>query len=383
MTARIITFYPGAYTGSGPSYTAISIALALAREGLDACFYCPVALRELPPGLQGSLIKLPRFPYKLFGKGPVSRVLLAIAERRVLAELDRRGAGAWLHLWGGASIKFVEQARARGAVIFREMINTHKGTAKRILDGEFARLGLPPQHEIDEEGVARQQAELALCDFFVSPSECVDASLSEWGFDRKRIVRTAFGWSLDRFASPNAQPAEGRHDTHGQTALFVGELSVRKGIHLALEAWRQAQVAGRFVLVGRVDPGFRKILAKHLGSESIEYHRFTHDIGSFYRSADYLFFPTLEEGAPLVCYEASGCGVPVITTRMGAARLIEHDVNGLIVDAHSQDDLVSAIRAMANDKLRMRLSRAAKDRAMARTWDAAAADRIAAFVALT
>lgn len=60
-------------------------------------------------------------------------------------------------------------------------------------------------------------------------------------------------------------------------------------------------------------------------------------------------FPTLEEGGPQVTYEAAACGLPVVTTPMGAARLVEDGKTGLIVDAGNVPALAEALRTLAAD----------------------------------
>jgi len=375
----VIVFFPAAYTGSGPSYTAMSIAKEMTAQGKDLTFFCPAALADIPSSIKTHVPFSGGLPYRLVGRGPIKKLLTAMAERQVLREIRRRGRGVHLHLWGGASHGFVTQAKALGAVIFRELINTHMATAKRILDAESERLALSPQHNITAQMIERQRSELAVCDFLCSPSSGVDNSLEEWGVPRDRIIKTSFGWEPERFPIAAAEQSPARSSDGKVTALFVGQLSVRKGIHLAIDAWKAADLDGQFILVGRIDPGFRSILDANLGQKGLIHHEFTADITRFYRSSDFLLFPTLEEGAPLICYEATGCGLPVITTEMGTARLIEDDRNGLIVDAHNHDALVSSIRAMTDPALRQRLSDGASQIARKWTWNRAAQDRMAAF----
>lgn len=377
----LIVFFPGVYTGSGPSYTAMSIAREMTRSGQKLRFFCSGATAEAPEEVDLRSVPLRGVPYRLVGKGPPSRALMRLAQWRVLRELKSRGRGASLHLWGGADLEFTEQARALGTVIFRELINTHMGTAKRILDAESDRMNLPAQHNVSNEAIAHQQAELGVCDYICSPALAVDASLGEWGIKTERVIRTSFGWDPKRFAIGPDRSVPWRSKDSSVTALFVGQLSIRKGIHLALDAWKAAGVEGQFILVGRVDPDCRAILEASIGHSGITHHQFTADISGFYRSSDFLLFPTLEEGAPLVCYEATGCGLPVITTQMGSARLIEDDCNGLIVDAHDHDELVRTIQSMADPALRKRLSSGAAEIAQQWTWSRAAKDRMQAFAA--
>ena len=55
---------------------------------------------------------------------------------------------------------------------------------------------------------------------------------------------------------------------------------------------------------------------------------FVADVRALYRTADVFVFPSLEEGGPQVTYEACGCGLPVITTPMGAAESARQNQEG-------------------------------------------------------
>ncbi len=156
------------------------------------------------------------------------------------------------------------------------MINTHVGTARRILDAEYARLGLPPSHENTEAKLRSEQEQLALADFVVSPSESVDASLLEWGIDDDRIIRSTFGWRPADFAGDSKADLPGE----GVKVLFVGSVGIRKGIHLALAAWDRARVNGTFFVVGEIEAEVAPLLAPYGNREDIRFVPFTRDLAS-------------------------------------------------------------------------------------------------------
>jgi glycosyltransferase involved in cell wall biosynthesis len=87
-------------------------------------------------------------------------------------------------------------------------------------------------------------------------------------------------------------------------------------------------------------------------------------------------FPTFEEGGPKVTYEAAGCGLPVVTTPMGAGQIIKDRVNGLVVAPGDVQALASAIRMLADSAEARRVygARARADAAQY-TYEAVARDR--------
>lgn len=372
---RVLSYLPTVHTGQGPSYTAMSIAAALADLCDNFAFYTPWSTGARPDHLDVRAgCKLP-LPYRLLARGPLLPAARQRIERQILADLDTAREETVLHIWPGADIAFARQAKRRGARLVREMINTHEGYAKRILDAESQRLGLPPQHTITDASVEREQAFLEECDTILSPSAIVDDSLAAYGFGDERVCRVSFGWDPARFAARQVASDADRP----LTALFVGSLGIRKGIHLALEAWRAAGIAGKFVLLGRVEPGFRPILERYLEPGRIEHRDFDPSPQRLFQEADFFLFPTLEEGAPLVCYEACGSGLPVVTSRAGTARIIEDGANGIVVDPHDAAALRGAIEQMADGGLRQRMAANARASALRFTWAEAARQRLACF----
>jgi glycosyltransferase involved in cell wall biosynthesis len=138
---------------------------------------------------------------------------------------------------------------------------------------------------------------------------------------------------------------------------------VRKGVPQLLAAWKKSGTTGELLLVGSVEPAIKPLLASYLGGRGVRVAGFDFALERFYKSADIFVLPSIEEGDPLVTYEAAGCGLPVVATPMGSANIVKHGVNGLIVQPYDIDGLAQAISRLANSpELRNRLAQqAAKD----------------------
>src|SRR5262249_18614241 len=95
-----------------------------------------------------------------------------------------------------------------------------------------------------------------------------------------------------------------------------------------------------------------------------------------YRDYDVFVLPTLPgEGIPRVLLEAMSGGVPIVTTRVaGIPSLVEHEANGLLVDAPTADALAAAVQRVVTDtSLRRRLIASGYETARAHTLEAQAA----------
>lgn len=377
---KIISYFPVVYTGQGPSYTAVSIAASMATKTADISFWTPWARAPFPSGLDGRATSRLKLPYRAIAGTALLDISRQLLERQIIREIEKSAVPTALHLWPGASLGFLRKAKQAGALIFREMINSHEGFAKAIVDQESSKLGLTPQHSISDASAQREIAFLAECDFILSPSEFVDESLLAFDVEASRIRQVSFGWDPAKFGrSAHQGETPPRREIDGLHALFVGSIGVRKGIHLALEAWEKANVPGLFTLVGRIEPDFAPIINRYLKPGRVEHHSFSPNPASFFQSADFFLFPTLEEGAPLVCYESSGSGLPLVTSKAGQARMIEDGLHGFVVDPHDIDALVSSIHRMRDPAKRSSMQAHAVARANEFTWDHAAMQRIETF----
>lgn len=351
---KCLTYTPVPHLGFWVVQICVSILEHFPNDVLSATLVLPRAFRTIAPSVEVKQAVPYPIPYRY--ASPIVRPALNYYFRRILAASDPRNTV--VYFWPAPPLSLVRYARERGFVTVREMINTCTETAKVILDDAYARLEMQPAHGITDEVVRRERKELELHDYIFSPSPMVEKSLIETGVDPHKILRSSYGWLPSRFAL-----SVGDERRMGFRALFVGTICVRKGIPQLLAAWEKSGVVGELLLAGQVEPSLKPMLAPYLEGHGVRLAGFVSDVGPLFKSADVFVFPSLEEGDPLVTYEAAGCGLPVITTLMGSANIIRDGVNGLVVGPYDVDGLAQAISVLANSpELRNRLARqAAKD----------------------
>lgn len=378
--ARIVTFYPRYCTDEGVSHTCFSLARWTWNERLSRRMVVAQGAGHVV-GEPWVTAALPRRVACAGYRARLDRAMTRwseVALWRVLREGERRAAdphaavphagvpqAVWV--WPGCRLGLVEALKGRGFVVVTERINCHRATARRILDGAYAALGLPARHGLLPEAEAQERRELELADYVFSPSPNVTDSLVEQGVSPGKVLPTSFGWDPARLRVGAGVERNGEARRAGAfTALFVGRICVRKGAHLLLRAWAASGVRGRLVLMGRLDEEIARVCAAELAREDVEVRPHGSDVAAAYAGADLFVMPTLEEGSPLVVYEALACGLPVVTTRMGAGAVVRHGVEGAVVEA---EGLVEAIRAYAGDeKARREAGLLARLRAREYTW---------------
>ena len=365
-------------TGKGVSYTCASIARNLADQKLQVEMYTPY----------GS--------FRSWGAYRTHRtlptVLRFIPYNRMIAFSRRRNEAAFLesvraaaergpvvaHMWPNPDIALLQRLRDAGVTLVREMINSHVATAVELLDEEYRRLGLPRGHAITAEHVAYETQSLKLFDYVFCSNALVERSVIEHGVPERKILPTSFGWDPARFQGDRRALGAG----DGVTFLFVGLICVRKGAHLLMRYWAESGIRGRLVLVGRPEPALVKACEKYLRRGDIVLVDHTPKIADYYRSADAFVFPSVEEGGPQVTYEAAGCGLPLIVSPMGAARIAD-ETTGFVVDPHDRRGWIDAMRSLAENVAdRNRFGAAARRKAENFTWAEVARSRAEAFRAI-
>ena len=110
--------------------------------------------------------------------------------------------------------------------------------------------------------------------------------------------------------------------------------------------------------------------SKILARPDVVHSQYNPDISWAYRQADIFAFPSLEEGSPLVTYEAMAHGLPILTSPMGAGSIVRDGIDGMIVSPYEHDAWVEALRKLASSPdLRTRFGDAARQRAQEFTWE--------------
>jgi len=153
--------------------------------------------------------------------------------------------------------------------------------------------------------------------------------------------------------------------------MASGQVSLRKGAHLLIEAWRKlkpAQAELHFYGGNLLPERFQKEIPAGItfhGSKSRA------EVVRAYEESDVLVFPTLCDGFGMVVPEAMTAGCAVITTRnAGAADWIEEGKNGWVVEAASAEALAEGMQKALDADGRLDEMRAkAQETAKRHTWE--------------
>ncbi len=203
---------------------------------------------------------------------------------------------------------------------------------------------------------------------------------SEWkmiGIPAKRIHLIPNGVDTTRFvpivpAKKNLLRKKLNLPQKATIAIYTGRLVSYKGLPLLLKVWKQVSSRHRNVLLLLVGTGGLDIhnceaqMHEFVNTSGLGKRvRFTstvENVSEYLQASDIFVFPTENEAFGNSLVEAMACGLPVVTTPVGAIKTIVLDKeNGLLVRVGNFNDLYEALDLlMMNKVLAECLGRAAR-----------------------
>ncbi len=253
-------------------------------------------------------------------------------------------------------------ARAQGAKYVCDRGSAHIRAQDRLLRDEHSIWGVPYEG-IDPRIVEREEQEYAEADCITIPSKFAARSFAQAGVAPDKLRRLPYGVDISRFEQ-TARPDPGRFDV-----LFVGAMSLRKGVQYLMQAYgKVVHPAKSLRLVGDIS----RELIELLKSRS-QWNSDTNVVGPLAQSAlkhimsksHVLVLPSVEDGFGLVLAQAMACGCPVIgTNHTGAEDLLGTERRaGFVVPVRDVDALAKRLQQLAdNAELRNEMSAAAIER---------------------
>ncbi len=180
------------------------------------------------------------------------------------------------------------------------------------------------------------------------------ASLAEYNFDLPGTQLIPNGVDISHFTPAPADPTL---DERAEVVICVSGMRYEKGIDVLLHAWRlvhQQAPQARLIIVGRGSLQAQlEQMAEVLGiAESVEFTGVQSDVrGQLYRGS-IAVLPSRWEGMPNAVLEAMACGMPCVATRVsGSEDIIQHGVNGLLVESEDYEGMAQALLTLLRDPL--------------------------------
>ncbi len=236
-----------------------------------------------------------------------------------------------------------------GRVIVEQTITTLEHERKTLIEAEekVRRIlkNIPVLEETTQKKINwfydRETTELDNADGIICVSNYVSESLRKIGLPDDKLKVVPSGLSL-----PNLRERKASR-YRPLRVLFVGAVSLRKGAPVFLEMARRLASEMEFRMVGQ-----QSLPSTYLASfqDAVEF------VGPIPRAkvedhwswGDVLLFPSFNEGAAMVTYEALAHGLVVVCSRQSGS-LVKEGINGFIVQPWDVDRIEECLLSINSD----------------------------------
>jgi glycosyltransferase involved in cell wall biosynthesis len=211
----------------------------------------------------------------------------------------------------------------------------------------------------------RKLREVLAADHVLVPSLFVRDSLVRVGVEPARISVIPFGCSPVGSAESARTGLRGR----GAVVLYVGHLSLRKGIPRLLRVWKRLGAYRTHTL--------RLVGSLHLPPRFLESYRGVFEyvpqvprveLAKHYGLADFFVMPSAAEGMAVVITEALSHGLPLVaSSHSGAGGFLTDGCEGLLYQFGDDDGLGAALEYLLSNPARVAEMRCAAYQ-LAKSW---------------
>lgn len=239
--------------------------------------------------------------------------------------------------WMNMSLNQIKRAKKLGIKTIVECASSYPLYQLKILEEEYRKWNIP--FKIRSQKIyLKALKEIKEADFIKIPSDFVQETFIKNGIPEEKLIKIPFGVDLEKF-----QPKD-NYNNEIFRAVFVGTVSIRKGVPYLLKAWSELNLKdAQLYVVGAISPDVKMIIAKYSKLKSIIFTGRVKDIVPILRESDVFVFPSIEEGSALVTYEAMASGLPSVVT-YNSGSIVRDEKDGFVIPIRDIKSLKDGIQ---------------------------------------
>lgn len=275
--------------------------------------------------------------------------------------------------WANYSLECISPAKKIGAKTIIESGSCHIKEQQILLSQEYEKWGIKFK-PIYQATVNKMTEEYNQTDYIMTLSAFSYQSFIKHGINPKKIFKTPCGIDIDFFCtSPKLDqiiPAKKFR------VIFVGMISLRKGIPYLIEAWNKLNLpenSTELILIGNIQKDMYQVLKKLDMKKNIKFFGSCSrdDLKKLYHESNVFVLPSVEDGFGMVIGEAMACGLPVICSKnTGANDIIQDNKHGFLVSAQDSEALAEKILwCYQNSELCKEMGNLGKYKILDFSWD--------------
>ncbi|WP_277542850.1 glycosyltransferase family 4 protein [Haloarcula laminariae] len=262
----------------------------------------------------------------------------------------------------------LDRGLSYGSKVIVKAVSEHRQPFNTRLEKEYRRLGIDSGiSKRMNARASRREYTLQNCDEIHALSGFVKQSLVNNGIPNDKITVTHLGVNADDYPTSPWNPS------NLFTVLYVGSITVSKGIPYLLDAWERNGWGGdsdaRLILCGRPSPQMKTVLQKY-DFENLELPGYV-DPRDYHQRASVFAFPSLSEGFAKAPMEAMAAGLPtIVSDHTGVNEIMSDGEDGYVIPAGDSDVLAKRLRDLRNNvEEQKRMGESGLKTAESQTWD--------------
>ncbi len=269
----------------------------------------------------------------------LTRKTLEIYAKRHLENTDILES---LSSFGNEAGKYI---KAQGGKYIVHRGSAHAEFQRELLREEFKRWKQPIFQE-DDFSHQRELEDYEVADIINVPSNYARETFIKIGVKPNKIIALPYG------ADPSAFYPTTKADKNRFDAIFVGDVSLRKGFPYLLKAFAKLKHPNKkLTVVGKISPEIEALLPQFDISNVEFVGRQPRDSLKNYMSKSHVMvLPSIDDGFGKVITEAMACGCPVICSEhTGAPGYIENGKEGFIIPIRDVDSLYDKMQQIIDE----------------------------------
>jgi glycosyltransferase involved in cell wall biosynthesis len=268
------------------------------------------------------------------------------------------------HVYNHHGLHSLRVAQRAGAITVIERASAHPRFVDHLLRDEYQKYNLP-YTAVTPAVLDKHLREYQETDYIFVASEFIRRTMIAEGVPPEKLRCLPLGFAPEQFS-----PGPKADDIF--RVVFVGAISLQKGVQYLLEGFRLADLPparAELVLVGHAFKDAQSFLPHYSGLyRQVKFlpHSALPDL---YRSGSVFVLPSVQDGFGMVVYEAAACGLPaIVTENVGAA--IQDGEQGFVVPIRNPAALAEKlIYFYTHPTERQGMGAAASQYARRFTWD--------------
>lgn len=267
--------------------------------------------------------------------------------------------------WASFSLHSFEEAKKARMIKVLDEGSSHVIYRRDIVKEEYDKFGIKPELP-HRKLVEKELREYEEADYIVVSSLFAKRTFLEKGIPERKIIHVPYGVDLSAFKQIPKNDNIFR-------VVFVGGMSLRKGVHYLLQAFSELNLPNaELLLVGSINNEIKPFFKKHEGRFRWVGHIPQRELYRYHSQGSVFVLNSIEDGFGQVIIQAMVCGLPVIATEnTGGPDIIRDGKDGFIIPIRDIEALKNKILYLyQNKEICKIMGQSAKERvSKGFTWD--------------